>query len=116
MIFDPDSREREARENPDVQRGLEQARRGELTDGPNLDRRNGDERRQDIRRMDDKAMEEVKNLPTVIPNQCLIEEGVRVSKLAEELVALAATIRQCQRTGHPDLSKHLEALLTKLGV
>lgn len=32
-----------------------------------------------------------------------------------ELRALAATVRQCQRNGHPDLSKHLEALLTKLG-
>ena len=32
-----------------------------------------------------------------------------------ELRALATTIRNCQRNGHPDLSKHLEALLTKLG-
>jgi len=45
MIFDPD-KERRARENSDVQKGLEQARRGELTDGPpKVDRRSGEDRR-----------------------------------------------------------------------
>lgn len=108
MIFDPDSkdrrdpkldalknmgrdREREARENPDVQRGLEQARRGELTDGPKVDRRSGEDRRS-----------------TPAPN-------VPSPDHLGELMALAATVRQCQRNGHPDLPKHLEALLTKLG-
>lgn len=88
MIFDPDKekRERAARENPAVQRGLEQAKQGELTDGPKVDRRSGEDRRS-----------------TPAPDQL------------GELMALAATVRQCQRNGHPDLSKHLEALLAKLG-
>jgi len=104
MIFDPDSREREARENPDVQRGLEQARRGELTDGPKLDRRIEDRRLLvGGRRTDDVPS-------TTVP--CVHPAEVTQA----ELVALAGTIRQCQRNGHPDLSKHLEALLTKLGV
>ncbi len=87
-------REKAARENPDVQRGLEQAKKGELTDGPKLDRRAAEEdRRQDFRREGDAPT------PTDI----------------NELRALAATVRQCQRNGHPDASKHLETLLTKLG-
>ena len=49
-----------------------------------------EDRRQDVRRVDDKT------------------------DLAE-LRGLAATIRNCQKTGHPDLSKHVETLLTKLG-
>ena len=32
-----------------------------------------------------------------------------------ELRALAATVRQCQRNGHADLTIHLDALLKKLG-
>jgi hypothetical protein len=59
------------------------------------ERREGSERRQEVRRADDvvKAAQ-----PSV-----------------DELRALAATVRNCQRNGHPDLSKHLDALLTKLG-
>jgi len=91
MIFDPD-KERRARENSDVQKGLEQARRGELTDGPpKVDRRSGEDRRS-----------------TPAPN-------VPSPDHLGELMALAATVRQCQKNGHPDLTKHLEALLTKLG-
>jgi len=33
----------------------------------------------------------------------------------ESLRALAATVRQCQRNGHPDLGAHLDTLLTALG-
>lgn len=33
----------------------------------------------------------------------------------DELRALAATVRQCQRNGHPDADKHLDALLSALG-
>lgn len=33
----------------------------------------------------------------------------------EELQALAVTIRNAQRAGHPDVSKHMDALLTLLG-
>lgn len=84
-------REQAAKEDPAVQRGLEQAKRGELTDGPKVDRRSGEDRRQ-----------------TPAPN-------VPSPDHLGELIALAATVRQCQRNGHPDLSKHLEALLTKLG-
>lgn len=84
-------KEKLVQEDPSVQRGLEQAARGELTDGPKVDRRSGEDRRQ-----------------TPAPNA---PSPDRLS----ELMALAATIRQCQRNGHPDLSKHLEALLTKLG-
>jgi len=36
------------------------------------------------------------------------------SDFVTELRALAATIRTCQRTGHPDAPKHIEALLTRL--
>ncbi len=32
-----------------------------------------------------------------------------------DLRALAATVRQCQRNGHPDTNKHLDALLGALG-
>ena len=43
-------------------------------------------------------------------------EPVKVSaeSVLNELCALVATIRQCQRNGHPDASKHIEALLGKL--
>ncbi len=93
MIFDPD-KEKRARENPSVQRGLEQAKKGELTDGPKLDRREAEaDRRQEFRREDDAPT------PTDI----------------NELRALAATIRQCQLNGHPDAAKHMQTLLTKLG-
>lgn len=90
-IAERQAREDAARENPDVQRGLEQAKKGELTDGPRVDRRSGEDRRS-----------------TPAPN-------VPSPDHLGELMALAATIRQCQRNGHPDLGKHLEALLTKLG-
>ena len=105
MIFDPD-KEKEARENLAVQRGLEQARKGEFVkspidlnniyiDGSHPTRRmNAEDRRQEARRVEDKE------LPTLS---------------LDELRGLASTVRQCQRTGHPDLSKHLEALLIKLG-
>ncbi len=43
------------------------------------------------------------------------EAKVNPEVLLAELRSLAGTIRQCQRNGHPDASKHLEALLTKLG-
>ena len=110
MIFDPDSREREARNNPDVQKGLEQARRGELTDGPKLDRRIEDRRLLvGGRRTDDVPS---LTIPSVHPAEAA---QLALSARIVEMVALASTIRQCQRTGHPDLSKHLEALLTKLG-
>ncbi len=36
------------------------------------------------------------------------------SDLVSELRALAVTIRTCQRTGHPDAPKHIEALLIRL--
>lgn len=32
-----------------------------------------------------------------------------------ELQGLASTVRNCQRTGHPDLVTHLDNLLTALG-
>lgn len=32
-----------------------------------------------------------------------------------DLRALAATVRQCQRNGHPDAAKHTDALLKALG-
>ena len=63
------------------------------------DRRENVERRQDVRRADD----------VVKPVQLSTDD------LLAELRGLASTVRQCQRNGHPDLGKHLEALLTKLG-
>ena len=33
----------------------------------------------------------------------------------DSLRALAATVRQCQKNGHPDLATHLDTLLTTLG-
>jgi|SoiMethySBSTD1v2_1073268.scaffolds.fasta_scaffold5813331_1 hypothetical protein len=66
-------------------------------DGSHPTRRvNAEDRRQEQRRADDKL-------------------SPSVASPLGELMALAATVRQCQRNGHPDLSKHLEALLTKLG-
>lgn len=91
MIFDPDKERRERAARQAIQRGLEQAKNDELTDGPKVDRRGGEDRRS-----------------TPAPN-------VTSPDHLGELMALAATIRQCQRNGHPDLSKHLEALLAKLG-
>ena len=34
----------------------------------------------------------------------------------DEVRALGATVRTCQRNGHPDFLKHLDALLSTLGV
>ncbi len=61
------------------------------------DRRSGEERRGDVRRTDD------------------VQAMATDATLMVELRGLASTVRQCQRNGHPDLSKHLDALLTKLG-
>lgn len=99
-IREQQDREKAARENPAVQRGLEQARKGEFADDPRTNRRSGDERRQEPRRADDAPK----------PVQLSTDD------LLVELRGLASTVRQCQRNGHPDASKHLEALLTKLGV
>jgi len=87
--------------DPYKQKRLEAEQREYDAKNPNREeRRDNDERRTDTRRMDDKAMEEVKKLPTTD---------------LSELRALATTIRNCQRNGHPDAGKHIEALLTKLG-
>ncbi len=40
----------------------------------------------------------------------------QVTTLSPAIAALAATVRNCQRQGHPDASKHIETLLTILGV
>lgn len=61
-------------------------------------------------------------------NRQLVDAKSRIQELSEvrdeapapeadhTLRALAATVRQCQRTGHPDLGKHLDSLLAALGV
>lgn len=51
-------------------------------------------------------------VPGLVPPQ---REPSPVVVTMDELRALAATVRQCQRNGHPDLTKHLDALLGKLG-
>jgi len=43
-------------------------------------------------------------------------EARLATSIAGELRALAGTVRDCQRRGHPHLGKHLEALLVMLGV
>ena len=56
-----------------------------------------EERRQQIRRAEDQKPER------------------NIENDLQELRALASTVRQCQRNGHPDLTAHLDALLKKLG-
>ncbi len=86
MIYDPDSKDRR-----DPKLDAPRVLRESVIKPPER-REAADDRRQEPRRTND----------TPAPSMA-------------ELTALATTVRQCQRNGHPDLSKHLEALLTKLG-
>lgn len=44
-----------------------------------------------------------------------VDEAPRAAAGDAELQGLASTVRECQRTGHPDLATHLDNLLTALG-
>lgn len=61
------------------------------------------DRRQEPRRVEDKAAEQARSLP------------VDESALLAELRGLASTVRAAMRNGHPDATKHLNTLLTRLG-